>query len=212
MFRRFWSAAGGVDNRMTPIGAWTATSTLGTHSPGADQLVLLVRGGLLRRFPSAVIYLSGRGRDGSEPVLVPNVFAAAGLGALFVGFPITPEEALTPSDPGPSAATAWSIVIQESVDHARFGLDETASDNPDPGWQDLDRSDAQVKDKLHVPVAGPLAGVTRPLTTTGNQVVDVPSATWGVDAGRMAAILARPAFRVRIPLQLWLSPTPNPSR
>jgi hypothetical protein len=207
MFRRFWAAAPGApDAAAAPIGHWAADSALGDHSPAADQLVVLVRGALLRRFPTAAVYLSGAQPDGTERHLPPSMAATLGAGTTFFGFAITPDQALHPtSDTG---VTAWSVVLQESVDHVRYGLGDAQGDGSTEavdGWQDLDWANPHAAGHTHLPVAGPLAGMSRPLTATASPVT-VPTAIWGADSGQLAAALTRPAFRVRIPVDLWLAP------
>lgn len=206
LFRRFWSASpAATDSALPPLADWPAGSELGSHTPDADQLVLLVRGELLRRFPTAAVYLSRTGPDGSEVHLRPTLAATLSPGTTFLGFPLTPAQALGPPADG---AGPWSIVIQEAVDHARFGCDDAPSGGagaPLAGWQDLDWSHPHLRDATHLPVAGPLDGLSRALTAAPSPV-PVPTATWGLDAGHLAAILQQPAFRIRIPLALWLSP------
>jgi hypothetical protein len=206
MFRRFWaSAPGAPDAAVAPVSQWGVGSALGDHSPAADQLVLLIRGALLRRFPTAAVYLSGRQADGTERHLLPSLAATLGAGTAFFGFPITPDEAL---DPAPdSGVSAWSVVLQESADHVRYGLDDAPGDGSTAtvrGWQDLDWANPHVAGHASLPVAGPLAGVSRPLTAAAPGTV--PQAVWGADSGQLAAALTRPAFRVRIPVVLWMAP------
>jgi hypothetical protein len=207
IFRQFWAAApGAADATITPIGQWDPGSGLGDHSPAADQLVILVRGVLLRRFPTAAVYLSGAQPDGTELHLPPSLAATLGPGTTFFGFAITPDQALHPS--ADSGVTAWSVVLQEAVDHVRYGLADAPSDGSTAtvnGWQDLDWAHPQAAGRTHLPVAGPLAGMSRPLTAATGPIA-VPVATWGADSGQLAAALTRPAFRVRIPVDLWLVP------
>lgn len=207
MFRRFWATAPAADTALPPIADWPAESDLGAHSPTADQLVLLVRGGLLRRYPTAAVYLSGPRADGTEVQLAPNLAATLGPGTSFFGFPLTPEEALHPTTADPGTPTSWSVVLQEAVDHARFGCDDPSEGAASQlgGWQDLDWGHPHLHERTHVSVTGPLAGASLPLTTAPSPV-PVPTATWGLDAGHLAAILQRPAFRIRIPVSLWLEP------
>ncbi len=207
MFLRFWAAAPGApDATVAPIAQWAPGSALGDHSPAADQLVLVIRGALLRRFPTAAVYLSGLQADGTERHLTPSMAAAFGPGTTLFGFAITPDQALHPAPD--SGVTAWSVVLQESVEHVRYGLGDAPADGSTAvvrGWQDLDWGSPQVAGHAHLPVAGPLAGMSRPLTTAASPVT-APTATWGADSGQLAAALTRPAFRVRIPVDLWLSP------
>jgi len=205
MFRRFWAAAPGAPGTaVAPVSQWDADSALGDHSPAADQLVLVIRGALLRRFPAAAVYLSGAHRDGSERHLPPSLAATLAAGTAIFGFPITPDQALHPSPD--SGVTAWSIVLQEAVDHVRYGLAALGDGGTATlhAWQDLDWAHPQAAGHTHLPVAGPLAGVSRPLTVAVGPVT-APTAVWGADSGQLAAALTRPAFRVRIPIGLWLA-------
>ncbi|WP_344934959.1 hypothetical protein, partial [Actinoplanes nipponensis] len=194
MFHRFWAAApGAADPTVGEIAGWHDTA-LGSHGPAPDNLVLLVRGALLRRFPTASIYLSGfRPADGAEVRMAPVVAGRLAAGTSFFGFPITPETALNPA--GADGITGWKVVIEEGVDHPRFGLDPAPADGgtaPVDGWRDLDWGHPQVAAAAYVPVAGPLAGLTRPLTTRPGPALAV-RLTWGADSAELAMILTRPA-------------------
>ncbi|MFI7545695.1 hypothetical protein [Actinoplanes sp. NPDC049599] len=208
MVRRFWtSTPGAADNRMRAVGDWDAASGLGTHTPGVDELVLLIRGSLLRRFPTAAIYLAGVGADGTERHVTPSMSASLGPGTAFFGFPVTATEALSPSVA--SGVSAWWIVLQEAVDHARYGLDGAPTDGSTAilnSWADLDWAHPHVAGHTHLPVDGPLAGVARGLRSAAGG----PKAVWGADSAQLAAALTRPAIRVRISVSLWLK-TPNKS-
>ena len=213
MFSRFWGAARDAQQSPPPaLADWPPDSALGSHSTSAEQLVLLVRGQLLRRFPTAVIYLSRTDAGGSETRQHPTLAATLAPGTMFFGFPLTPDDVAAAST-GPAATATWSIVIQEAVDHPRFGCDDPPEDGTSTAletWQDLDWAHphlqrTHLQGAQHVRVAGPLAGITRALAKDASPVA-VASATWGLDAGQLAAILQQPAFRIRIPVSLWLSP------
>ncbi len=194
MFRSFWASA-----EETSIGDWTAQSTLGAHTAGGDELVLLLRGNLLRRFPTAVIHLARRGPDGSEQQLSPSLQGQISADCAFVGFPTTAAAVLAPTTDG---AGPWSVVIQESVHQARFGVDDATADSGTPPafWQDLDWAQPHLAGNKHVPVTGPLLGSTRPASRDSAE-----TATWGLSSAHMAAVVQQSAFRVRIPVALWLS-------
>lgn len=200
MFGRFWPGAASV----APLASWDPISALGTHVGAASQVVVVLRGSLLRRFPTTTIYLSGQ-RPGQveEQVVLPTVSASVGVDTTLVGFPMSVAELSTPSVPG----QVWSVVLQESVTHARFGLDDAPADGTIAtlnSWADLDWSHPQVAGHRHVPVAGPLAGVTRPTGPT-TPLGTPEQARWAADSGAMAAALNRVPVRVRIPASLWLN-------
>jgi hypothetical protein len=206
-FDVFWGGA--TAHRLPALAGWGAVDDLGSHSGPGDQVVLVLRGVLLRRFPTATVYLA-RTVAGGEEQLLPAFSGRIGADTTFLGFPLTTEDATRPP---PAGATPWSVVVQEAVGHARFGVDDPP--DPDPAspppadspvsWQDLDWSHPHLAGQTHVPVAGPLAGVTRPAARA-----TAATATWALDAGHLAVAVQQPAFRVRIPLALWLTPPPDP--
>jgi hypothetical protein len=203
MFTRFWPTQA-VGQGMTPMSAWDDTSDLGSHVPGASNVVLVVRGALLRRFPTATIYLSGRVGAGAETIVRPTIAAYAGTDTTLVGFPMTSDQLLHPTTPG----QVWSVVLQESVQHVRFGIDDAPQDGSTATlrtWQDLDWSHPHVAGTTHVRVGGPLVGVGRPTGPT-TAAGTPPVAHWAADSSAMAAALTRAPVRVRIPAALWLTP------
>ena len=209
MFRRFWAAAPGAPDLPSadrPVGAGDA---LGGHSPAADQLVLLIRGALLRRFPTAAVYLSGRAGRRHRTPPGPDHGRHAGRRDGVLRLPDHPRRGAAPRT-GQPGSPRWSVVLQESVDHVRFGLDDAPGDGStarrSTSWQDLDWANPHVAGHAHLPVAGPLAGLSRPLTAAARARSPCRTAIWGADAGQLAAALTRPAFRVRIPVALWLAP------
>ncbi|BCB78363.1 hypothetical protein GCM10022251_30520 [Phytohabitans flavus] len=193
-FSRFW--AGGSDlTAVPPIASWDADDELGGHGSGADHLVLLVKGALLRRFPTAALYLSRARGDGGEERLMPYLSGAIGTGSTFLGFALTPEQAAIPGQ-------AWHVVVEEAAAHARFGCDDPPPEGPAPlhHWSDLDWSHPHLAGQLHMPVPGPLAGLARTLAP------GAASAVWALDSANVAVIVQQPAFRVRLPIALWLEP------
>ena len=201
-FDRFWASSGEDGaGRLPPIAEWHADDALGSHATTEDQLVLLVRGALLRRFPNTSVYLSRTSPAGGEEQLLPAFSGRISADCVFVGFPLTAEQATAPG-------AGWLVVVQEALGHARFGSDDPPADGGATSlesWQDLDWAHPQLAGHTHVPVAGTLVGVSRPLSKGS-----ATSAVWGLDAANLAAIVQQPAFRVRIPIALWLSPG-NPS-
>jgi hypothetical protein len=203
MFTRFWPAVPGSPGEvMQPMAAWRPESELGSHLDGEDAVVLLVRGALLRRFPTTTIYLSGEDGSGTETVVRPSIEAYAGTDATLVGFPVGADE-LT----NPGGGRQWSVVLQESVEHTRFGADDPPADGTTAKlrtWQDLDWSNPHLNGATHVPVDGPLKGRSRP-SAPASEVAQPPTVRWGTDSSAMATALTRAPVRVRIPAALWLA-------
>jgi hypothetical protein len=124
-FRQFWDTSGGDGGRdIEKISQW-GDRPLGKNALGSDNLVLLLKGELLRRYPNSVIYavkaeaekpggqlkLSSKTEDEHHPLfrgtLKPDV--------TFLGFDLTREDAK--ADPG------YFFVIQQQPTEPRFGLD-----------------------------------------------------------------------------------------
>lgn len=205
MYSVFWPATAVAPPGVPPLSSWEPLSDLGSHIGDTGQVVLVLRGALLRRFPTTTIYLSGQVGNGPEQVVNPTLEASVGSDTTLVGFPLSQDQILRPS----TAGQVWSVVLQESVQHVRFGLDDAPSDAttaPLQTWQDLDWANPHLLGHAHVPVAGPLTGLGRPTEPT-SPAGPSPIARWGSDSAAMAAIVSRAPVRVRVPASLWLTAT-----
>lgn len=205
MFSTFWPTTTRTATAMSPMASWDPNSDLGSHLPAAGNVVMVIRGALLRRFPTTTIYLSGQVGTGPETVVTPTIEAYAGSDTTLVGFPMTADQLLHPATSG----QVWSVVLQESVLQVRFGLDDAPANGATAEvrtWQDLDWAHPQVAGGRHVRVAGPLSGVGRP-TGPATPLGTPPVAHWAADSSSMAAALTRAPVRVRIPASLWLVAT-----
>ncbi|MDH3452388.1 MAG: hypothetical protein OEN20_08205, partial [Gammaproteobacteria bacterium] len=167
-FRQFWdvadtvladpsASAADIEESMrdiTPLHTWGKASALGTHQqrdiptgaePGETRLVMVVRGDLLKKYPTTVVYaqqarwgvpddpsdpataagrevrlLDESGADGS--LLTPLFKAEIEPDIHFFGFDLTASVARgskirEDDDPG------WFFVLQERPGEPRFGLD-----------------------------------------------------------------------------------------
>ncbi len=121
--RYFWDRIDGRPD-IEPIHRWRDNSVLGSHSGVSvgGQLVLLVRGRLLSRYPNAVLYAwrAAAGRLKRNPT-GDDLRAPVFTGRLepdlaFAGFDLTDEEAV--------AGDGFFFVIQEQPTEPRFGFDE----------------------------------------------------------------------------------------
>jgi hypothetical protein len=160
-FRQFWEVKG-VSNPDTPadaeqlkditkIHAWQSTSPLGSHKPspgpnadvqpGQKQLVLVIRGELLKRYPNTVIYAQKAFDDGKGNNIIhdydlpPDQFdretkfplfkAEIDPDLRFFGFDLTIEKAKGQenSHDFPNDKRGWFFVIQEVPGEPRFGMD-----------------------------------------------------------------------------------------
>jgi hypothetical protein len=166
-FRQFWDV-GDVVSRdpakpaatveedlvdITKLHTWERASALGTHAnrplpsgteAGAARLVLVVRGDLLKKYPTAVIYAQkakwttdDEGRqvrvlDDANPaqfIKTPLFKAEIDPDVRFLGFDLT--KAVVKGNPDPAAIDpGWFFVIQERPGEPRFGLDNLDDDSP----------------------------------------------------------------------------------
>lgn len=166
-FRQFWD---GTNPDIEPIDQWGANA-LGENLLGAgpdENLVLLIRGDLLSRYPNAVIYAAEAVVDGKRQP-GPNEKYPIFRGTLhpdvtFLGFDLTDKQAK--ADPG------WFFIIQEQPTEPRFGFDEEIS----------------FGERTHVSVAqAPPAALTLP-----------PGAVWAKNSAHMACITRQQPVRIAI--------------
>jgi hypothetical protein len=166
-FRQFWDPSEIVnrdetkdektleDERrdITPLHTWGKYSELGTHenrslptggAPNGARLVLVIRGDLLKKYPTAVIYVQkAKWEDDPDDSTTPPrkirvldelnpdqnlrepIFKAEIEPDLrFLGFNLTASEAMgSPTPPPDENNPGWFFVIQERPGEPRFGLD-----------------------------------------------------------------------------------------
>jgi hypothetical protein len=173
-FRQFWDPSTAIDRTglsaeelreklrdIPPIHTWSRSSHLGDHdhreAPGEkeEEVVLVIRGELLKKYPTAVIYAqrarwqltdgeidTGKPRefetDGPEEdrLKSPMYEAKADPDITFLGFDLTAEEVQGGSgDPGDDDP-GWFFVIKERPGEPRFGLDIDADGDLET-WSDL---------------------------------------------------------------------------
>jgi hypothetical protein len=222
-FRQFWDVADVVNRDpsktpaqieeelldITKLHTWDETTNLGAHlnrplPAGGDadesRLVLVVRGDLLKKYPTVVIYAQRakwtkdeQGRDireldtGDPTQTIKNPIFKAEINPdiRFLGFDLT--QAVAKGNPDPQAADpGWFFVLQERPGEPRFGLDNLSDDSPETptnwnevAWEHLSNFDTL--DVIDLSLNAPLAGaMTDP---PDNQFV------WGKNAADMAYIL-----------------------
>jgi hypothetical protein len=194
-FSHFWDSAGAVSEavQLPPLHTWPLSRPLGHNfmpDGGGGQLVLLIRGELLRRYPGAVIYAA----PAASPTVVAEVGARLPLfrGSLepdvtFLGFNLTAAEAR--GHPG------WFFVIEQQPTEPRFGLDVPQQFGLNPqqlaswsqlSWGHLAPSQAAFEALSHLPLAVIQEGKT------------LDQLTWNFNAAHMAAITLQPPMRVAI--------------
>lgn len=193
-FRRFWNRLDERDD-ITPIHQWRKTNPLGMNAEGDSegQIVLTIRGDLLRRYPGAVIYAVQALWSAEEDQHVlgttekhPIFRGSLDPDVALIGFDLT--EAEVRGNPDRSKPQGWFFVIQEQPTEPRFGLDDNGSGFPpaqpkDVSWSHTVEASAQVH---HAPALGRLANR------------QIGPYRWGVDAAQQAAITLQQPVRVAI--------------
>lgn len=229
-FRQFWEVKG-VSNPDTPadaeqlkditkIHAWPVASRLGAHKPppgpradvqpGEKQVVLVVRGELLKRYPNTVVYAQKAIDDGkgnnvlreSDPTphqldiefKFPLFRAEIELDLRFFGFDLTTDKAKGEVDSidFPGDKRGWFFVLQEVPGEPRFGMDISykptrnatpqTSDDPLDTWANLAWNCFGAAEPAFVPRA-PAPVFPRPDTAEFSQH------PWGVTSAQMAYAL-----------------------
>jgi hypothetical protein len=142
--RRFWDRTdGGTD--VAPMHQWRPlSSSLVDVAGGESNLVLLIRGELLRRYPNTVV-LAIRASDPTTPssedgdVLRPIFSGLLEPDISFFGFDLEDDDIHT--------GNGWFFALQEQITEPRFGFDETV----DPlrgeldAWRELAWTDTDVQ-------------------------------------------------------------------
>jgi len=219
-FRQFWDTRGRVPpptdqekeklKDIAPITTWKETAHLGENTAtGAaeGQIVLLLRGDLLRRYPRAIIYAAeaiwsadGTRRELGAQERYPLFRATRQPDVTMLGFPLT-EQQVRGADNRSAGHPGWFFVLQQQPTEPRFGLDVPVSYGGVPAhwsdltWGHLATDENALKKLVYVPVDGLLQGKT---------VDNVP---WGKNSAQMAFITRQPPFRVAIHARTWLTKT-----
>lgn len=179
VFRQFWDVTAILPQQgetaeqrrerlrdITPIDEWDPQSHLGTHShrdPAGEQLVLIIRAELLKKYPKTVVYAHkaewrARRPDGSpdpsqgralaelvgdevtdpppDKVRSPLFDAKTEPDVYFFGFGLTEELALGGTGEDPHDDAGWFFVLKERPGDPRFGLDVEQSAQLQV-WNDL---------------------------------------------------------------------------
>jgi hypothetical protein len=219
-FRQFWDPSSRVapPGETTPpdlhdlsrLDQWLASRLLrtgeGASASGGD-LVLVVRGELLRRFPDAIVS-AVEATPTAPPGLGTSELFPVFTGGLppdvrFYGFDLRFQDALT----GGSGNAGYFFVIQEHPTEPRFGLVE-AADPSDPNavnlpgkspatWRDLSwahlcNNQAELDALTYAPAD--LTHLAQPITPT----VDPSPPAWGTNSADMAAVSLRDPVRLAI--------------
>jgi len=188
-FRQFWDVSSFLDlsgkdpdllredlRDIPPIHLWPRASILGDHDhrdrggPAENELVLVIRGDLLKRYPNAVIYAQRaqwQTTDGSidntlerrlveltpaqeanppaDVLKTPIYEARAAPDIYFFGFDLTAIEARGESGDDPLDDAGWFFVIKERPGEPRFGFDVERGSTDTAVWSDIAWSDVTLE-------------------------------------------------------------------
>jgi hypothetical protein len=191
-FRRFWGNADGTDD-VGAITQWTPASSLGSHVSAPAAMVLLVRGEIVRRYPSMTIAavpaawnrVDGTRSAVTDPskLVLPAFRGRIGADVLFAGFS-RPTLADAVGSPTPAGPAGWFLVLSENPADPRFGLDPDAGGAP-PTRQNLSWT------HLSLPPDATYAPVSKfPVVT------DAAFSPATATAATMANLVRQRAFRV----------------
>jgi hypothetical protein len=128
-----------------PIHTWQKSSALGNHPNRtdivADNIVVLVRGELFKRYPNAIVYM-GKAKKAADGTRVldetderyPIFRGTLPTDITFLGFNLGAPDARggTPQSP-----EGFFVVFQQQPSEPRFGLEPTAQKDTVTHWADL---------------------------------------------------------------------------
>ena len=147
---------------IVPLDTWKSASALGTHRPPErprhGDLVLTIRGSLLKRYPNTLVYAQKAHFNGADARINPRINdvkskedmlqeirfpvfqASVDPDIRFFGFDLSKAEAK--GDPNAKAESddwGWFFIIQEVPGEPHFGLDVDfkPSDPSSYSWNDL---------------------------------------------------------------------------
>jgi hypothetical protein len=130
-FRQFWDTRGAVpaavDPDTPPLHQWPTWNGLGENLAAgtSNQLVLLIRGELLRRYPNPIVYAVRATGQSPDPQLgtqerYPLFRGSFEPDVAFFGFDLSEAQA---RGGGPTGDPGWFFVVQQHPTEPRFGLD-----------------------------------------------------------------------------------------
>jgi hypothetical protein len=200
--RRFWARrVPGED--IGSIFGWAPNAALAdlVLGTGGEQLVLVVRGRLLLRYPDIVVYATGGDTTGpsADPaaVVLPEFSGRMSPDVTYAGFPTTRQQAL--------ATDTW-FVLQQQPAAPRFGFDVSRDpDEPMATWSDVAWPDLGVEPGEHLsPRSSTVVALDLPPGGVGAS--SVPHHRFGPTGGEVASAMLQRPIRVAIHASRLLPP------
>jgi len=161
-FRYFWDRESedleNTDPDISLISDWSATSALGNQQENvASQIVLVIRGELIDKFPDTLIYAQKATYDGTAPTSIdaetqrkvdvntepifPSFRARVGGDIVILGFDLNESEVRgVNEDASAFVDYGYYFILQERPGQTRFGLDDPGDGGANQNigsWDDL---------------------------------------------------------------------------
>jgi hypothetical protein len=173
-FRHFWDSP---DPDIKAIHTWATSSKLGGNSVAAaspDNLLLMIRGDLLHRYPDTVIYAVKANPDGSyneaplaTDVKIPSFHAALKPDATFLGFELSADTVIGDKS---TTSPGYYFVIQQQHTAPHFGLEPytsskggaTAVNRDNVEWGNFVASGAALTTLNYIDASKPLPSISSP--------------------------------------------------
>jgi hypothetical protein len=186
-FTHFWSTGAGaaaVDD-IAPIASWDWSKHLGDNATvQGEQVVLLLRGELLRRYPNTIIsVVQAEPGPNNQRILTTTERFPVFKGSMepdlvFFGFNLSEADAI--------AGDGWYFVLAEHPTEPRFGLEPGAGPAVLGTWNELGWPQVIVThNHLDLSATPPPSGA-------------LEGATWNVDSAQQASITFRRPVRLAL--------------
>jgi hypothetical protein len=184
-FTNFWGAGAGAapSDDIVPIATWNAALHLGGNATAhGEQVVLLLRGELLRRYPSTIVSaVQAAGPPNARTLTTTEIFpifqGTIDPDMVFFGFALSVAAA--------TAGSGWYFVLAEHPTEPRFGFEPIVKPGPLTTWNNLAWPQVKVAHG-HVDLAA--AAPSPPLE----------GATWNANSAQQAFITFRRPVRVAL--------------
>lgn len=181
--KRFWNWFEPSRRDVDAIHAWLEPGPLVARVlNGVAQVVLVIRGRLLRRYPNTIVLAWRAQRRGAlaavpdDPLIRRTVLREPSFKTLvepdiaLVGFDLTVQEFASADDP-----LGWYIVLQEPITEPRFGLDEPGTPaGRRHSRNDLNWSSTGVVSGGHLAAVGGVLAGSRTSADIANRLLQRP--------------------------------------
>ncbi len=201
-FHRFWGRSGAQPDDIGPVHRFTGALAANLTNHGQDEVVLLLRSELLRRYPGAIIYLcramtgpGGQPQLNDDTIELPTFRGDLPPDVSFIGFAIGPDALRATNDP-------WWFVIAQPPTEPRFGLDDWSSETPATPRTANDLAWSHMSADGHPDSPAPFAPGHAPVLV--NVLID--GLPWGDRAAAQAQLTYQHPVRVAIRAAALLPP------